>query len=131
MSLPKNVDIISGKELFQRVLSDAVGNVIYYGIACLIIWWVGSNLRWLGLFLFAIYALIEAWSLVHFIFTIGLGLIATPLILYEAWKRRSASFRKELNDQILTALAQITRIVEQCFHVAYFLFLYRLFFMRG
>ena len=67
-----------GRVAFAKLASDSVKNVIFFGIGTGVIMGVGSHVRWLGLLLFGIDALITLLQVAVNVFT---AILAVFLIL--------------------------------------------------
>ena len=110
------------KPIFIKLASDSVKNILFYGLATAFIIGVGSGVRWLGIALFVVDALITILQVASTAFSSVLGVI----ILIG----KVATFRYEIKDLWLH-LANLVQLIECGFHVLYFTVMYRCLFVAS
>jgi hypothetical protein len=112
----------AGSVVFRKLASDSVKNVIFFGILCGFIYKVGSNVRWLGLLLFAIFTVMLALSIVQNIFTTLCGII---IFIF-----RITTLTYGIKN-FWWDLANAVQLAEEGFYVVYFVILYQHFFVAA
>lgn len=117
---------IPAKDIFKKVSIDAIKNIIFFGAGALIIAFIGNALsfRIFGLILAGLFVFIVLLSLVPFLFSFFVGLVATPLVIAEAIKGN----KEGLSEQGYLWAGTIVQFVENTACLLYVLYLYRAFF---
>ncbi len=112
--------------LFGTVLTGSVKNVIGYGIWTLVTIFVAKYSWWVGVILFAIYAIIAIITFLLYAFS---AVIYPVMLFTDIYNRLVKGFSEGTALQlILHGAATAVQTVEQCIHALYLFFLYRVFF---
>jgi len=109
----------SGRIAFAKLASDSVKNIIFFGIGAAVVMAIGSYVRWLGLLLWGIDALI---TLLQTAITVSSALLGVVVFVAKAIRLRYKM------DDAWWDLANLVQLIEGGVHVLYFLILYRFFF---
>jgi hypothetical protein len=119
------MDILA-KDVFTKVLKDAIKNIVFYGIGALVIAFIGNALsfRIFGIILAGLFAFIVLLSLIPFLFSFIAGLVAGISAIVEAARGN----KKELNKQGYLWAGTIVQLVENTICLLYVLYLYKAFF---
>jgi|GEM_PF-5573369 len=114
------------KKVFKKVFKDAILNVIFYGLGAMVIAFVGNSLGWrtMAIILGGIFALIVLLSLVPFVISLVVGLIAIPITIKEA----SGGNTEAVRVQTYLWSGTFIQLIENTICVLYVLYLYKAFF---
>ena len=125
MVSPADAASMSGRQIFFKILSDSVANILWYGAAAVVIAIIGKAIWWwAGIVLFGVFALILLASSAQTFFTTILGIAMIPMAIYEKIKGRSG----EGAEQVWLGRAQIIQLIELAILVGYTYWLYKMFF---
>lgn len=117
---------IPAKDVFGKVLSDAVKNILFFGVGALAIAFIGNtlHLRILALVLAVLFALIVFLGAIQFLFSFFVGLFSIALSFYERMKGDRDAFAGQ---SYLTA-GTVVLFIENTICLFYVFYLYRTFF---
>lgn len=111
---------MEGKEVYKKVQSDGIKNIIFYGVIFLIILFILKRWRVVGIVLSSIYGLIFLPSAVGYIASLVSGIIAIPIYI----KNRNNEYESDyIEDQKWLWLATIPRTIEIAFDALFIFFL--------
>ena len=117
---------INDKQIFQKVSSDAVKNIIFYGIASFIIMFINNSLNWrtFALILSVIFTIVIFMSLIPFLVAFIGGLRMIPLIIEDKKMGNNEAFEV----QKWLWYGQAFQLVENVVCLFFVFKLYKLFF---
>ena len=111
--------------VFGQVLANSVKNIFFFGAGLGVIIFAGSFFRWVGLTLFAIFALIVALNVFQWLFTAGLMLLVLPGKLWHAVKAKSFVIVK---GELYISSATFIQLIENAVYIWFCYYLYTYFY---
>jgi hypothetical protein len=114
------------KNVFKKVLIDAIKNIFFYGVAAVVIAFIGNaiGLRIIGLILAGIFVVTMAISLIPFLISFFIGLIGIIISIAKATK----GDKDMLKDEGYLWAGTLAQLIETVICLYYVLYLYRAFF---
>lgn len=114
------------QQVFTKVLSDAIKNVIFFGIGALVIAFIGNSLHWrtFALILAAIFAIVVAFSAVMALISFFAGVALIPSALADKRSGDTQAFK----DQCCLWAGSSVRVIEEIICLGFVLYLYKAFF---
>ena len=114
------------RDVFNKVLKDAIKNIIFYGIGTVVIVFIGNtlHLRFLGIIIAGIFTFIILLSLVPFLISFVADLIGIPLAIFERIKGN----RNALKEKSYLTAGTIVLFIENAVCLLYVFYLYKTFF---
>ncbi|AIQ41086.1 hypothetical protein [Paenibacillus sp. FSL R5-0912] len=119
----KNVDLNNPKSVLSKVLKDAIRNIIFYGIAALVIAYIINGLNWrtFGFILAIPYSLILAIGVVKFVLVdVLLQIISIVGNVVYIFQRKPVKINKEFP----AFLGVIILLIENSASCVFILYLY-------
>ena len=118
---------MDSKEVFNKVFSDAIVNFIFYGFGVAVIVFINNILKWhtLAIILAAVFAIIVLISLVPFLISLIMGIIAIPIVI----KEKSAGNIEVIRNQLWLWAGSIVQLVENTIFVYMVYYLYKILFI--
>jgi len=123
MALP-DLSSMDDRDIFFTVLRNSIGNVIWYGIAAIVIVLIGRISWWLGVILFAMFVLVSIIGILQTIFVTLLGVVMIPFSIYEHFKGRTARGR----EQLYLGAGNLIQLLEVLIFAGYIFWLFKRFF---
>ena len=114
---------LDGRTVFRQIWNDCRKNIIFFGAAVAVIVLVGSYIRWLGLVLFAGFALITLADVLKLLFVAGLNMMMLPIKVIESLRNWHVA-----RDEAWVWGATLVQGVELAIFVVYNVYLYVHFF---
>jgi hypothetical protein len=119
------------QSIFRQVWQDCWRSLVLFGGLLVGVIWLGSMARWLGLVLFALFAIVTLKDILRLLRAVAFGILVLPFTILAAVKPVSVTGPRVSADGVYLLNANAIVLMQLFVLVAYNLFLYEHFFITG